>query len=335
MKEKYFASLLAFLLLTVVLAGNVTVVQSQASSPPLLPGARIAPSAVVVDAATTASLTWAKGQAYPLVNGKATPPPDAPPRSAASGPPTTTYGGHWWQGSDYSGTSGLTTWVLAEISVPSVNSPDSTEFYYVLLSIWDNTGSYDQVGFADNYGVWGLAYSYTTGPCTSSTYHYSADVQSLTKGQEYLLAITTIQGSGYMYEEVYTVSTSGTISLTWSLGVKNGVANPGLEKAAAYCGYYDYTDYEEVYGTTSYTQPDPYGAPGGLEFYFHYNCYGSTGCNSWTTWTAWWSTTATPSLNEYAAPPTQEPQATIGTYSGYAELVFIHNIETLNGYGTG
>jgi hypothetical protein len=212
----------------------------------------------------------------------------------------------------------LSNWVFAETSVPSTLLPDLREFYYVILSIWDSTGSYDQIGFANDYGIWGLAWSFTTGPCTSLTYHYTPFQFPLRPGQEYLFAITTASAP-LMYEEAYTVSTTGAFTLIFALSVNNGVTSPGLEQAAGYvCSptvtYYDYTDYEEVYGTTTYAQPDPYLAPGGLEFYFHENSYLVTvsGTATFTPWTAWWSTNA---------PGTPEGPATID-----GELVFIHNI---------
>jgi len=292
--------------------GYLNTVRADAA-PPLLPGATVAPNAVVINAAEVQSLTWTKGQAYPVVNGNPTPPPDAPSIGVNSTAPTS-YGGHWYAGSVVSGTASLQTWALAEISVPSASGSSTSEFYYVLLSIWDNAGSYDQVGFSGDYGVWGLTYSYTSGPCTSPTYHYNPDYFSLASGQMYLLAITTQNGG--TYDEVYTVSTTGGISEIFSLFAPTGASNPGLEKEPFYCGYYDYTDYEEVYGTTSYTQPNPYGAPGGFTWYFHGNCYGSSGCNTYTTWTAWKTSNAPPGT-----------AATIGRYKGYAELVTVENFK--------
>jgi hypothetical protein len=233
------------------------------------------------------------------------------------------YGGHWYAGSVYSGTAALTSWVLTEISVPSATSPDSSEFYYVLLSIWDSAGSYDQVGFAGDSGVWGLTYSYTTGSCSNPTYVYNPDALNLVPGQEYLFAITTVSGPG-TWIEAYSVSSTGGITLVFSLHAPTGAANPGLEQEGFYCGYYDYTDYEEVYGTTTYTQPEPYGAPGGFQWYFHENCYGSSGCNTFTPWTAWKSSNAPPGT-----------AASISKYNKIPEIVTVSNFKGLNGYVTG
>jgi hypothetical protein len=222
----------------------------------------------------------------------------------------------------YSGTGILNSWVITEISVPSADAPDSSEFYYVLLSIWDKAGSYDQIGFTDDFGVWGLAYSWTSGPCSSPTYNYNPDYFSLTPGQEYLFAITTV-GAPNTDLEAYTVSTTGAITLIFDLSAPTQVSNPGLEQKSSYCGYYDYTDYEEVFGTTSYTQPEPYGAPGGFQWYFHENLNAPTSPPPWTftTWKAFKTSNAPPGTS-----------AKIGTYSGYAELVTISNFMSTEGY---
>jgi len=327
-KRKFlFATLVTAILVLSTFVATLTSVRAT-ETPPLLPGASMAPGAIV-SAATANSLQWSKGQAYPVVNGKQLPPPDAPSASLQVVPgaaePTSppSVSSHWYAGSVWSGTSSLTSWTLAEISVPSTGSSDATEFYYVLMSIWDNAGSYDQIGFAGDYGTWGLTYSYTTGPCSSPTYVYNPAQQALTPGQLYLLAITTVSGPG-TWEEVYTVSKTGAITLIFSLHAPTGATDPGLELENFYCGYYDYTDYEEVYGTTTYAQPDPYGAPGGLQFYFHLNCYGPSGCSTFSTWTAWKSSGTPPGTS-----------SSIGKYNTIPETVTINNYKNNVGWEKG
>jgi hypothetical protein len=258
------------------------------------------------------ALHWTPGQAYPSVNGRPTPPPLG--LNGPQAPPPTT-GGHYYAGSVFSGTSGLTTWTDAEITVPAA-TPSSSEFYYVILSIWDNGGSYDQIGFANDYGSWQIAYSYTTGTCAAS-YVYSASAGALTAGQDYLFEITAASssyGSGVGLQ-VFSLSTSQTPTGVFYLHAPTGASNPGgLELAGTYCGDYDYTDYEEVYGSTSGAQPLPYLMPIGLTFFWHGNCYGATGCNTWTPWSAWHTSNA--------------PSGTvssIGTDHSVKELVTIQN----------
>ncbi|HXQ94485.1 MAG TPA: hypothetical protein VN864_04870 [Thermoplasmata archaeon] len=271
------------------------------------------------------ALSWSAGQPYPQVGGRSLPPPGAPPYPAPSAPAT--IGGHWYAGSVYSGTATNSTWVLAEISVPSAGTPDASEFYYNILSIWDNAGSYDQIGFTDDYGTWGLAYSYTSGNCSSPTYHYSTNYLTMTPGQEYLLAITTSGSTGGTtgtWLEEYSVASNGSVSGIFALHAPTGATDPGLQQAAFYCGFYDYTDYEEVYGGTSYSQPDPYLAPEGMTWYFHLNCYGASGCITWTTWSAWKTTNTPPGT-----------VATIGKYKTVPELVTIENLKINKGWTSG
>jgi hypothetical protein len=292
-----------------------------ASSPPTvpLPGQHV--SGLAQASVDPHALHWSAGQAYPTVNGHAAPPPAVGPALPASPPPST--GGHWYAGSYFAGTDSVQSWALMEITVPSAATPDTTEFYYVILSIWDNGGSYDQVGFTDDDGVWGLAYSYTTGTCAAS-YVYNPDYQTLTTGQEYMFAITTDGGGAWL--EAYTVSDTGAITQVFALHAATGATDPGLEVEYSYCGDYDYTDYEEVYGTTSYTQPDPYGAPAGFEWFFHMNCYGSdaSSCSTWADWGAWHTSNAPPGTH-----------ATIVSYKGADEQLNVQNIEQSKGWTSG
>ncbi len=293
-----------------------------ADTPPVVPLPGAHATGLSQPSSSAGALHWSPGQAYPTLNGHAAPPPTVGPALPATPPPST--GGHWYAGSYYAGSSSVQSWLLTEITVPSAETPDDTEFYYVILSVWDNGGSYDQIGFTDDDGVWGLAYSYTTGTCAAS-YVYTPDEQSLTPGQQYLFAITTESGPG-AWLEAYTVSSTGAISEIFALHAPTGASDPGLEIEYSYCGDYDYTDYEEVYGTTTYTQPDPYGAPAGFNWYFHLNCYGtdSVACNTWADWGNWHTSNAPPGTH-----------ASIGKYKGYPEIVNVYNIEQTKGWESG
>ncbi len=293
-----------------------------AAAPPVapLPGA----DATGLSQASSAAgaLHWSPGEAYPTLNGHAAPPPGVGPALPATPPPST--GGHWYAGSYFAGTSSVQSWIVTEISVPSAKAPTASEFYYVILSVWDNGGSYDQIGFTDDNGVWGLAYSYTTGTCATS-YVYTPDEQTLKGGQEYFFAITTEDGPG-AWLEAYTVSHTGAITEIFGLHAPTGASDPGLEIAYTYCADYDYTDYNEVYGTTAYSQPNPYGAPGGYDWYFHLNCYGSdsNACSTWADWGNWHSSNVPPGTH-----------ATISKYDGYSEIVNVYNIEETKGWESG
>jgi hypothetical protein len=287
---------------TIAITGLSTAVADDMASPPLLGNAQVDANMRTASATSRLNeLTWTTGQKYPVVNGKAVPPPQAvsPNEPPTIGPTTT--GGHYYAGSVYSGTTHLATWMIMKIYIPSA-TPDSSQFYYVLLSAWDTHASYDQIGFANANGVWGLTYSYTTGLTTGCTgtisYHYSANAKVLTKGQLYMFAMTTVSGPGVWLEE-YKLSSTGAATLEWANHYPSGSPNPGLTVQPFYCGYYDYTDYQETYGTTSSAYPSPYGAPMALLFLFSYNYWG-TGASGppWTatTWSAWHTSNA-PSFN--------------------------------------
>jgi hypothetical protein len=154
---------------------------------------------------------------------------------------------HWWVGeestiSSLSPTSANS--VQVTIQVPD-DSPNPTEFYYVLLSTWDSAGSYDQVGFASDYGVWGLVWSYTTGGCGSPAYVYSTDAYELSEGTSYTFAMSI--ASGLLTYRAF--GPEG--ALLFSTTANTGGSNFWLA-SDYWCGassYLDYTNYEEHYTT--------------------------------------------------------------------------------------
>jgi len=263
------------------------------------------------------ALHWSPGAAFPVVNGKTIYPPLAHSINPAVAPPPTT-SRHYYAGSDFAGTATTGSWAIAEISVPAA-TPSSSEFYYQVLSIWDNAGSYDQVGFTDDYGVWGLAWSYTTGTCAAS-YVYTPDAVNLVAGQEYLIAITN-ENSGYITMVVWSIPTAGS-PVTEVFQEEADTGGTTLEVEYSYCGDYDYTDFEEVYGIQQYQQPLPYDAPYGLSFYYHSNCYGTTGCNTWADWGTWTS----------SAPP--NTSVSTSKYAGVPEIFTVDNKGSTKGYYT-
>jgi hypothetical protein len=184
--------------------------------------------------------------------------------------PSTTY--HWYAGGVYSSASTTASEVGTTVKLPS-GAPSSTEYYYVILSIWDNTGSYDQIGFSDDYGVWGLTYSYTTGPCTSPTYNYKPDVLTLQAGVKYSFNVSIASGGGIDFDAY-----KGTKNV-YSLYVPNGATS--LQVDSTYCGDYGYTVYEEAYMPTSTTVP-------ASSFTFTSNSYHSGSTTKASTWSAFY-----------------------------------------------
>src|SRR5579872_24104 len=177
---------------------------------------------------------------------------------------------HWYAGSVYKGASKTAQQVSTVIQVPS-GSPSKTQFYYVLLSVWDNTGSYDQIGFSDDNGVWGLTYSTTTGSCANPTYHFDADAKPLSAGATYQFSMIPSGGKGVVF---FVLSGDGKTIIFDHL-VKNGASDFSI--ANTYCKYYDYTDYEEVYSNTANSVP-------GSSFVFNVNAYINSGSYSYPVW---------------------------------------------------
>jgi hypothetical protein len=119
--------------------------------------------------------------------------------------------------------------------------PRTDEFYYVLLSVWDSAGSYDQIGFSNFYGTWGLVYSWTTGPSNNLTFHYLPNAIALSLGTTYTFDITTQNGisSFTAYQES---------SQIWSLNAPTG--GDYLVLSTNYAGSLNYANYEEIWVTS-------------------------------------------------------------------------------------
>lgn len=222
----------------------------------------------------TPELSWTEGTPFPVFSGRTVFPTLGQP---VSSPPA--YYVHWYAGSVYpsgSPTQNART-IYMNIRVP-YSAPMSDEFYYVLLSAWDSAGSYDQIGFSGDYGTWGLTYSWTSGPPSNPTYHYSPKAMALSLGITYTFNITTV--SGVTHFVAYQDSTQ-----VWSLDAPTG--GNYLVLSNLYSGYYDYTDYEEVW----YTHTS--GGSPAFDFYFYNNYWVSqTGGSNAAIWSSWHSSGA-------------------------------------------
>ena len=220
-------------------------------------------------------LSWTQGKPFPVINGCVMYP---------TGFLAPQVGTHWYAGSVY-------PWELATQNASSVSMsirvpsslPRSDEFYYVLLSVFDSYGSYDQVGFTDCYGVWGLCYSWTTYAGGVFTYLYSPSAMVLSLGATYTFNISTAGGITCF------TANQGAVQV-WSLSASTG--GNYLVVSASYAGYYDYTDYEEVWQTAT-----PVGSPA-FDFYFYNNYWtsinGTRYAAAWEFWNScdYWPFTA-------------------------------------------
>ena len=201
--------------------------------------------------------------------------PGSPPHPLvvpASGAPSFT--GHYYAGSVFSGVNSTANNVAVSIRVPDDRPQGVTanysDFYYVILSLWDNAGSYDQIGFTNDGGTWGIAFSWTNS--CAGTYYYSPDVKTLSQGQTYLFDMAISAGT-----ITFSVNNSEGTNVWHQSNTTGGTE---FEIAAFYtCGttsYYDYTDYEEVYATAGPLVP--------YELYFTNNLLGGSDEDSWTGW---------------------------------------------------
>lgn len=162
------------------------------------------------------------------------------------------YFGHYYAGSVYNGTPVNSTSLSATWNVPEDN-PQIADFYYVLLSVWDDAGSYDQVGFTNSGGVWGFTYS-STDYC-ASYYYYNPDAFSLNDGTTYTFAMT-LAGGSVNFSATYPDGSSAFYWTQYTGGhhfLDDGfyTCDSGYGNAT----YYDLTDYEEVYQTTNTMVP--------------------------------------------------------------------------------
>jgi len=186
----------------------------------------------------------------------------------ASGP-TPSYVGHYYAGSVYNATPFNSTQLSAKIHVP-LDLPQGTDFYYVLLSVWDDASSYDQVGYANANGVWGFTYS-STDYCASN-YYFSPDAYALTPGVTYTFSMEIASGS------VTFNGTDPTGSVVFTYQQYTGghhFVNAGFYDCNG-TSYYDLTDYEEVYQTNNSVPP--------YVFYFSANTADGSTFAGWSGW---------------------------------------------------
>jgi hypothetical protein len=188
-----------------------------------------------------AALTWTQGQPYPIVNGHQTPPPLAVTEGVTGSSK------HWYAGGVKSSSTSTTYGYTVEMTlVVPTSAAVSTDFYYVLLSAWDSNGSYIQIGISNDYGVWGLTYSYTWAE-KNGTLHYVYNPAATTLNQGWAYHFKMYEPSSqnvYFY-----VRESYNYGIVWDLVAKTG--GNYITLSYTYKGYYDYTNYEEIWTTAT------------------------------------------------------------------------------------
>lgn len=255
-------------------------------------------SAFLLDSPTSSSasttrtspvvFSWQASMPYPVVDGHTYYPPIPPAVNSSNGPQV---GTHWYAGTEYKGTSGNALLMGTEITTPS-SLPNSKEFYYVLLSAFDNTGSYDQIGISDDWGVWGFTYSWTSGSLCNLTYYYNADALTLNASTDYIFGMGIFANTtANRYYVAFDISSKTELLYSVYLQTSDSSLTSLLATrtySASSCEAPNYQNYEEVWNTTKAG-----GVPNfNFNFATNYWCSGtplSNNCNSptFTTWKAW------------------------------------------------
>jgi hypothetical protein len=200
-----------------------------------------------VPSTLTQQLNWKVGTPYPIVNGETI----YPPLAVVVNPDPQILSGsyHWWAGGSFNGSSANASSVFTQIKVDG-KEPKSSQFYYVLASLWDNKLSYDQIGYSNDNGVWGLTYSYTTGTCSELSFHYNPDAMNLTTNTIYKFYIMTTS-TGKLEFQAF----AGGVEV-WHLNVNTGATSLSISTLGCDNMYYGYTVYEEVYSSSANGVPN-------------------------------------------------------------------------------
>lgn len=103
---------------------------------------------------------------------------------------------HWWAGVVSKNFYPAAVYVSFQHETPD-QDPADNEFIYVLISVFDNNGSYDQIGFAAQNKEWKIIYSWTTYNAREGRveYHHEITDISLKDGWVYLFEMYT-NGNG-------------------------------------------------------------------------------------------------------------------------------------------
>jgi hypothetical protein len=95
--------------------------------------------------------------------------------------------------------------IFGSIRVPSASDWGLDEQYYLLISAWDDNGTYVQLGLGGISGAWDIIYSWTTYDQSYVLHYNTIGISNkLTAGSSYIFEITTL--NTYTYYYVYLAS---------------------------------------------------------------------------------------------------------------------------------
>ena len=219
-------------------------------------------SAVVASASTPPSAGTTAGAPAAVA-----PPHPFAVSTAMAGAQPALYTTHYWAGAYFTGKSRTANFLSTTVRVPDA-VPSSSEFYYVLLSVWDNAGSYDQIGFTNDYGHWGFTYSYTS--ACAGTYYYNPSQATLHRGWSYNFTMNLTASGNLTFSAIHGGKVASSVK-------KHTGGSAFLDQSFYSCNsvsYYDLTDYEESYASV---QPMP-----SFDYFFKGNLQGNRSVTAWS-----------------------------------------------------
>ncbi|MCD6514800.1 MAG: hypothetical protein J7L07_07735 [Candidatus Odinarchaeota archaeon] len=158
---------------------------------------------------------------------------------------------HWWAGVVSKNFYPAAVYVSFQHETPD-QDPADNEFIYVLISVFDNNGSYDQIGFAAQNKEWKIIYSWTTYNAREGRveYHHEITDISLKDGWVYLFEMYT-NGNGRVTFQVEGHAVDGSwrwetvFRKTVTTGGSYFIIAPQYYNPWSHETYRDFTDYEE------------------------------------------------------------------------------------------
>lgn len=184
----------------------------------------------------------------------------ASPRETPSSPSPAYLAWHYWVGAVYNGPPGSAASVETQLQVPH-SSTETDDYYVVLLSAFDNSGTYDQIGIVGANGHWAVSIEQLSA-CGSHDI-YDGPSPGLERGVTYTFGMSIASGTltFYVYKGSTTVL-STPVSTTATAFVLDQID----------CD--NYTLYEEVFKTSTQNEPS-------WDFFFTSNKAGGTAVTAW------------------------------------------------------
>lgn len=256
-------------------------------------------------------------------------PPPAAGRAfgSDSGLRTESYNGHYWVGATFSGTSFQSTSIYTTITTPS-SGPRYNDYYYELLSAWDTSNNYDQIGISSTYcstsmysscqanDDWSVIYSEGT-PSGSSgchlVYNFNPVWFLINVYSDYTFEMT-LTGSNLHFQVFGGYGITGPLVQSTNLSDSAGHFSVSSTYSCRSVNQYGQQVYEEVYNASSSLATPQWNSG------FAYTFAGATQITSWT---------------RYSSPsPYTPPTSPHGYYIDFpnSNLVRVDNVATWIGY---